>query len=51
MARERAVNLDLQYEEIQGSTIFLKKIALGLWDDDFIVVEPGHTITFDDFKV
>jgi hypothetical protein len=51
VARERAVEQNLQYDEIRGTTDFLRKIALGDWDDDFLVVPPGHTISFDDFRM
>jgi len=50
IARERAAEQDLAYEEIRGTTDFLKKIALGIWDENFIVVPPGRSVTFDDFK-
>ena len=50
VARERAAEQNLKYEEIDGSTGFLKKIALGDWDDDFLLVPPGHAISFDDFR-
>ena len=48
-ARKRAARLSLQYQEIQGSTAFMEKIAGGDWDDEFIVVPPGRPISFYDF--
>jgi hypothetical protein len=49
IARHRAADLGLAYEEIVGSTSFMDKIACGSWDEDFIIVPPGHIIGFDDF--
>jgi hypothetical protein len=49
IARQRAADLGLQYEEIQGSTAFMDKIASGLWDEEFIVVSPGRRLGFEDF--
>ena len=48
-ARERAQRLELRYEEISGSTAFMEKIASGNWGDEFVVVPPGHAISFLDF--
>jgi len=49
IARRRAADLGLAYEEITGTTIFMDKIASGLWDGEFVVAAPGHSISFDDF--
>jgi hypothetical protein len=49
IARERAANLGLAYEEIVGSTAFMDKIASGLWDEEFVFASPGHRIGFEDF--
>jgi hypothetical protein len=49
VARARAANLGLRYDEIQGSTAFMEKIASGSWDDAFVVAPPGSRIAFDDF--
>ena len=48
-ARKRAADLNLNYEEVSGSTAFMQKIATGAWDDSFVVAPPGHAITFADF--
>ena len=48
-ARHTAEHLGLRYEEIDGSTALVRKLVNGPWDDDFIVVKPGHTIDYDDF--
>lgn len=50
IARRMAEQLNLQYEEIQGSNIFIKKMLYGPWDDDFVIAKPGDTISFIDFK-
>lgn len=50
-AREVAGELDLDYQEVKGSTGLLKKIITGPWDDEFIVAPPGHTITLEDFNL
>jgi len=49
IARSRAEKLGLVYEEINGSSILMEKIASEHWDDDFIVAAPGHNISFNDF--
>lgn len=48
-ARRRAARLNLNYEEIAGSTAFMEKIAHAEWDDEFVVVPPGRPIGFKDF--
>jgi hypothetical protein len=49
-AKQTAQRFGLRYEEIQGSTALLKKMVHGPWDDDFVVVPPGETITFLKFR-
>ena len=49
-ARRTANQFGLRYEEISGSNALLKKMIFGPWDDDFVVVPPGQTITYADFK-
>jgi hypothetical protein len=48
-ARSTAQRFGLRYEEIEGSTALVKKMLNGPWDDEFIIVEPGHSIRFEDF--
>jgi hypothetical protein len=48
-SRRMAERFNLCYEEIQGSTKMVEKILSGQWDNDFIVAEPGDTITLTDF--
>jgi hypothetical protein len=49
-ARRTAEQFDLRYEEINGADTLVKKLLFGPWDDDFVVVQPGQTITYADFK-
>ncbi len=48
-ARMVADRLQLRYEEIEGANTLVKRLLLGPWDDDFVIVEPGQTITYADF--
>jgi len=48
--RRAAAQFNLRYEEIPGSTALIKKMLFGPWDDDFVVVQPGQTISYADFK-
>lgn len=50
-AEEMAEFFDLKYEEITGSNELVKQMLFGPWDDDtFVVVEPGRSVTYADFK-
>jgi hypothetical protein len=49
-ARNMAERFSLRYEEIQGSDVIIKKMLYGPWDDKFIVIPPGKTISFFDFR-
>jgi hypothetical protein len=52
--RERSKNtaheLNLRYEEIEGSNRIITKLLFGPWDDEFVIAFPGQTISFLDFK-
>jgi len=52
--RERVIvsakELNLRYEEINGSNALIKKMLLGQWDGDFVIAPPGKAISFLDFK-
>ena len=39
----------LRYQEIFGATTLVDKMANGPWDQDFVVVPPGQTITYEAF--
>jgi len=47
---EIARRFDLKYEEIQGSDSLVRKMLFGPWDSDFVIAEPGETISFEDFR-
>jgi hypothetical protein len=49
-ARNAAEKLGLRYEEIPGSDALVAKTLNGPWDDDFVVADPGATITYMDFR-
>ena len=49
-ARSMASRFNLRYEEIQGSDIMIKKMLYGPWNDEFVVIPPGKTVSFFDFR-
>jgi len=49
-ARGMAERFNLRYEEIQGSDVIIKKILYGPWDDEFVIIPPGKTISFFNFR-
>jgi hypothetical protein len=49
-AQMTARKFNLRYEEIPGSNALIQKMIQGPWDEDFIIVGPGETVTFADFK-
>jgi hypothetical protein len=49
-ARKTAHRFNLRFEEIRGSNELILKLLNGPWDKDFLVVEPGQTVTYLDFK-
>jgi len=48
-ARQASAKFDLRYEEIDGSPALVQKMIAGPWDDEFVVVSPGETITYGMF--
>jgi hypothetical protein len=48
-ARQTSAQFNLRYEEIEGSPALVKKLIFGPWDDEFVVVPPGETITYEMF--
>lgn len=48
-ARRASEKFDLRYEEIDGSPALVQKMIAGPWDDEFVVVPPGGTITYEMF--
>jgi hypothetical protein len=49
-AHSMAKQFGLRYEELPGSTTLIKKMIYGPWDEDFVIVRPGETITYAGFK-
>jgi hypothetical protein len=47
--RRTAEQFGLRFEEIEGSTALIKKMVLGPWDEEFVVLEPGQTFALDQF--
>ena len=47
--RNTAKKFNLRFEEIDGSPALVKKMVLGPWDGEFVVVPPGETVTYQDF--
>ena len=48
-ARKTAEKFNQRFEEIDGSPALVKKMLFGPWDNEFVVVHPGETITYRDF--
>ena len=49
-AKMTADRFNLRYEEIEGASDLVRKLINGPWDDEFVVVPPGGTITDDLFR-
>jgi hypothetical protein len=49
-ARSMAERFGLRYEEIQGSDVLIKKMLYGTWNDEFVIIPPGETVSFLDFR-
>lgn len=43
-----AEKMGMCHEKYTGSMRFLKKLLTGPWDEEFIILEPGQELTFDD---
>jgi hypothetical protein len=48
-ARRVAALYGLRFEEIPGSISLLQKLVAGAWGDEFVVVQPGESVTVDMF--
>ena len=48
-ACQAAKELNLNFREEQGATNLIKKMLLGPWDHDFVVVSPGNKVNMIDF--
>jgi hypothetical protein len=49
--KEQADRYNLRYEEITGSNALIKRMLEGNLNGDFVVVPPGGTIKYTDFKL
>jgi hypothetical protein len=45
-----AERFGLCYEEIQGSDVIIKMMLYGSWNDEFVIIPPGKTVSFFDFR-
>jgi len=50
-ANKAAERFGLYFEEIQGSSALISKMVFGPWNEEFVVVPPGHTVRFEDFAL
>ncbi|MGN1154871.1 MAG: DUF1638 domain-containing protein [Agathobacter sp.] len=50
-ARKTSDLLELDLKTAPGYTIMLEKLFSGDWDENFIIVEPGDTITEECFEI
>jgi len=49
-ARSMAERFNLRYEEIEGSDAIVKKMLYGPWNAEFVIIPPGKTVSFFDFR-
>ena len=47
--RRTAAQFGLRFEEIEGSDGLVRKMLLGPWDEEFVVLEPGETFSLGQF--
>lgn len=40
--------LGLKHQVVPGTLRYLKKLLTGPWDDEFVVIEPGETVTLQE---
>ncbi len=48
-AQENADLIHAALDYVEGSNLLLEKLAMGRWDVQFLVAEPGHVIRHADF--
>ena len=48
-ARKIAEEFELNFEELEGSPALVKTMISGPWDDEFVVIAPGETLSYVDF--
>ncbi len=49
-ARQTAQRFALEFDEIRGSDILIKKMLSGEWENDFVIAPPGRKLSFLDFR-
>jgi hypothetical protein len=49
VACRAAKRLGLRFEEISGSNALIRKLVLGPWDEEILVIPPGRSISEDPF--
>ena len=47
--RSTAEKFGLEYQELAGSGELIQKMLYGPWDESFVIVNPGQTVSFFDF--
>ena len=50
-AQKAAERFDLRFEEIEGSSVLVRKMIFGPWDKEFVIVPPGKTVRYEDFTL
>ncbi len=48
-SRKMAARFNMEYNEIEGTTSLLRHLFEGDWEHEFIIAEPGHAITMEQF--
>ncbi len=48
-ARTTAEQFGLAYEEINGSDVLIRKLLLGPWDEDIVIIPPGKIVNMENF--
>ena len=48
-SKKTAEAFDLRFEEIEGSPSLLQKMLSGPWDDEFVVIQPGESVKYEQF--
>lgn len=49
-AKQAADLLDLDVDTVPGSNQILRQLLTGEWNDNFIVLSPGETLSFENFE-
>lgn len=48
-AKREAAVIDVPYQYVPGSNIILEKLVSGNWDEQFLIIEKGQTMSEEDF--